>query len=46
MAPPIGPEAQRSNPALGTRLDARGTMSRDGGPREDDLQLSYERLDS
>ena len=30
----------------GTRLDARGTMSRDGGPWEDDLQLTYERLDS
>jgi hypothetical protein len=32
--------------ADGTRLDARGTMSRDGGPWEDDLQLTYERLDS
>ncbi len=30
----------------GTRIDARGTMSRDGGPWEDDLQLTYERLDS
>ncbi len=30
----------------GTRLDARGTMSRDGGPWEDDLQLTYERLDA
>jgi hypothetical protein len=30
----------------GTRLDARGTMSRDGGPWEDDSQLTYERLDS
>ena len=32
--------------ADGTRLDARGTMSHDGGPWEDDLQLTYERLDS
>jgi hypothetical protein len=30
----------------GTRMDARGTMSRDGGPWEDDLQLTYERLGS
>jgi len=30
----------------GRRLDARGTMSRDGGPWEDDLQLTYERIDS
>jgi hypothetical protein len=30
----------------GKRLDARGTMSRDGGPWEDDLQPSYERIDS
>jgi hypothetical protein len=29
----------------GSRLEARGTMSRDGGPWEDDLQLSYERID-
>ena len=29
----------------GRRLDGRGTMSRDGGPWEDDLQLTYERLD-
>jgi len=28
----------------GSRLDARGTMSRDGGPWEDDLQLTYERI--
>ena len=27
------------------RIDARGTMSRDGGPWEDDLQLTYERID-
>jgi hypothetical protein len=32
--------------ADGTRLDGRGTMSRDGGPWEDDLQLTYQRLDS
>ena len=32
--------------ADGTRLAARGTMSHDGGPWEDDLQLTYERLDS
>jgi hypothetical protein len=32
--------------ADGTRLDAKGTMSRDGGLWEDDLQLSYERIDS
>jgi hypothetical protein len=31
--------------AGGDRIDARGTMSRDGGPWEDDLQLTYERLD-
>jgi hypothetical protein len=30
----------------GTRLEARGTMSRDGGPWEDDLQLTYERRTS
>ena len=30
--------------ADGTRLDARGTMSRDGGAWEDDLQLTYERI--
>lgn len=29
----------------GTRLDARGTMARDGGPWEQDLQLSYERIE-
>jgi hypothetical protein len=28
----------------GRRLQAQGTMSRDGGPWEDDLQLSYERV--
>ena len=27
------------------RLEARGTMSREGGPWEDDLQLTYERID-
>jgi len=27
------------------RLEATGTMSRDGGPWEDDLQTSYERID-
>jgi hypothetical protein len=32
--------------ADGRRLEARGTMSRDGGPWEDDLQLTYERIDS
>ena len=32
--------------ADGSRLDARGTMSRDGGPWEDDLQLTYERIGS
>jgi len=32
--------------ADGTRLDAQGTMSRDGGAWEDDLQLRYERIDS
>ena len=31
--------------ADGTRLDAQGTMSRDGGPWEDDLRLVYERID-
>ena len=31
--------------ADGRRIDARGTMSRDGGPWEDDLQLGYERVD-
>src|SRR5918998_3357403 len=31
--------------AGGARLDAHGTMSRDGGPWEDDLQLTYERID-
>jgi hypothetical protein len=30
----------------GSRLEAQGTMSRDGGPWEDDLQLTYERVDS
>jgi hypothetical protein len=29
----------------GARLDAHGTMSRDGGAWEDDLQLTYERID-
>jgi hypothetical protein len=28
----------------GRRLDAKGTMSHDGGPLEDDLQLTYERI--
>jgi hypothetical protein len=28
----------------GDRLDAQGTMARDGGPWEDDLRLTYERL--
>ena len=28
----------------GTRLDAKGTMSRNGGPWEDDLRLTYERI--
>ena len=32
--------------ADGNRLNAQGTMSRDGGPRENDLQLTYERIDS
>jgi hypothetical protein len=32
--------------ADGTRLDAQGTMSRDGGPWEGDLQLTYERIES
>lgn len=30
----------------GNRLEARGTMSHDGGPWEDDLQLTYERIGS
>ncbi len=30
--------------ADGSRLDGRGTMSRGGGPWEDDLQLTYERV--
>jgi hypothetical protein len=30
----------------GRRLDASGTMSREGGPWEDDLHLTYERIDS
>jgi hypothetical protein len=30
----------------GSRLEAQGTMSREGGPWEDDLQLTYERIDS
>ena len=30
----------------GSRLDAKGTMSHDGGPWEDDLQLTYERIAS
>jgi len=30
----------------GSRLDGRGTMSREGGPWEDDLQLTYQRIDS
>jgi hypothetical protein len=30
----------------GSRLDAKGTMSHDGGPWEDDLQLTYARIDS
>ena len=30
----------------GNRLNAQGTMSRDGGPWEEDLQLTYERIDS
>ena len=32
--------------ADGTRLDAKGSMSRDGNPWEDDLQLTCERTDS
>ena len=32
--------------ADGARLDAHGTMAHDGGPWEDDLQLSYERIDA
>jgi hypothetical protein len=31
--------------ADGSRLDVRGTMSREGGPWEDDLQLTCERTD-
>jgi hypothetical protein len=31
--------------ADGSRLDAQGTMSRDGGAWEDDLALTYERID-
>src|SRR5207249_7591465 len=30
----------------GNRLNAQGTMSHDGGPWENDLQLTYERIDS
>jgi hypothetical protein len=30
----------------GRRLDAKGTMSHQGGPWEDDLRLTYERIDS
>jgi hypothetical protein len=30
----------------GNRLEARGTMSREGGAWEDDLQLTYERISS
>jgi hypothetical protein len=30
----------------GSRLEGRGSMSREGGPWEDDLQLTYERIDS
>jgi hypothetical protein len=30
----------------GSRLDATGTMSHGGGPWEDDLQLTYERIDA
>jgi hypothetical protein len=30
----------------GSRLDAKGTMSHQGGPWEDDLRLTYERIDS
>jgi hypothetical protein len=32
--------------ADGARLEAHGTMSRDGGPWEDDVRLAYERIDS
>ena len=32
--------------ADGARLDARGTMSHDGGEWEDDLRLAYERIDT
>ena len=28
------------------RLESRGSMSHDGGPWEDDLQLTYQRIDS
>ncbi|QXC62239.1 hypothetical protein KSP35_05375 [Aquihabitans sp. G128] len=31
--------------ADGTSLEAQGTMSRDGAPWEDDLRLSYQRID-
>lgn len=29
-----------------SRIEGRGTMSRDGGPWEDDLQLTYERIEA
>jgi hypothetical protein len=32
--------------ADGNGIDARGTMSHDGGPWEDDLRLTYERVDA
>jgi hypothetical protein len=32
--------------ADGHRLDAQGTMSRNGGRWEDDLRLTYERINS
>jgi len=32
--------------ADGRRLDAAGTMSRDGGPWEGDLQVAYERVEA
>lgn len=32
--------------ADGIRLDAQGTMSHDGGAWENDLQLTYQRVDS
>jgi hypothetical protein len=32
--------------ADGTRIEARGTMSHDDGAWEDDLQLTYERIDA